>query len=110
MPDIAIPQREIEALILWEKEFLQKLIARLITYILPSVVLLALVFFLLSDYCRPFTPITNISAISNAYPFDLLCYVESYHPEPPDFSRNEQMPTLYTSDYAVVSTATVVQI
>ena len=67
MPDIAIPQREIEALILWEKEFLQKLIARLITYILPSVVLLALVFFLLSDYCRPFTPITNISAISNAH-------------------------------------------
>ena len=77
-----------------------------IKYTLSPIVLLALRFAIISEYCQP-TPIENFTSyIRNEIPFNPYCYVKSFNPEQPEIQMTITT-TSSVSSSAVVGTATV---
>jgi hypothetical protein len=75
-------------------------------YSIPIVVLLALIFAIASDYCRPIPLPEKIVTIEIPQPFNPICYVASFKPESPEFSSTTTTTSVSVSSSAVVGTAT----
>lgn len=71
-------------------------------YSVPTVVLLALIVAIASDYCRPLPLPKKVLTIEIPQPFNPLCYVASFKPEAPEF----QSTTTTTNNSLNLSTVT----
>lgn len=74
-------------------------------YIIPPIVLLALIFVLASDYCRPIpNPASDlVTYLEASNPFNPFCYVKGFDPEAPEFQTSSPVPANNSAYYVTAS-------